>query len=227
MKLDLSKLVQSPFEDASWVTKVLIGSALQFFSFLLIPYFAFSGYYLKIIKETAEGEEKTLPEWDDWGKLIGSGFFFNVGLLIWLCVPLGLVLFGGGSMLMSIFAAASGGKGGAAAGLAGGTLSLVCLFAGSVLLLMISLLLPMLTIRFAETEQLGSLFQVGPAVKDIMTAPIDYIIILIAPTVFGFVFSTLTAITGGLASILALPCSVVLALILARLQGALKRDCLG
>lgn len=229
MKLDISKLVQSPFEDGSWMTKIAIGTVLQLLSILIVPYLAFTGYYLKTIKTTAEGEgeDKTLPEWDDWGGLISSGFMFNLGLFVWLSVPLGLMIFGGGSMIMSLVGGlAQGGKSGAAMGIAGGGIATICLLAGSALLMIISLIIPMLSIRFAMTGSLGSMFEVGPAIKDIMTAPVDYLIILIAPTVFGFVFSFLTGITGGLASILALPVSVLVAVIMARMQGALQRDCL-
>lgn len=226
MKIDVMKCIQSPFEDSNWITKVLIGTVLQFLSFLLIPIFAFSGYLLKITKDSAEGREEALPPWTDWGSLIMKGLTYQVGLLLWMAIPLGLMIFGGGSMIMSIVAAFQGGDAGSLVGVAGGTVAMMSFAVGCLLTLVFSVFLPALTLRFAITGQFGSLFQIGGAMADILAAPVDYLIILIAPMAFGLIFGTLTTLTGGLAGILALPVGVIIGIIVSRMMGAFYRECL-
>jgi hypothetical protein len=227
MRIDLSKCFQSPFEDSGWIVKVLIGSVLQLLSVFLIPLFAFTGYFLKATQQAAEGNDEKLPEWDDWGTLIMRGLVFNLGVALWVLLPTGLMIFGGWSIFASLIVGVSGNSGAsAAAGAVGGTLALACFAVGALLLFLVSIFLPAITIRYAVTNQFAEFLNVGGIFSLIMSGPLEYLVILIVPTVFMMAFGLVTTITGGLASILAIPAGVVLALIMAKLQGSFYRNCL-
>lgn len=226
MRIDISKSLQSPFSDQNWIMKVLIGTALQFLSFLLVPAFAVTGYYLKVLRQSCDGQDESLPEWDDWGALIISGLKYSLGVLILFVIPTALMIFGGGAMLMSLIAGFSGKSGAAAAGMAGGAMSIAALCIGSFLSLIITLLLPALSIRFAQNDSIGELFGFGQAVSDILRSPIDYLALLLVPVAAGVLSSLLVTLTAGLGSILLLPLGIILALGMARMQGSFYRNCL-
>ena len=227
MRIDIAKSLQSPFTDQNWIMKVVIGTVLQFLSFLLVPAWAVTGYFLKVLRQSSEGQDETLPEWDDWGSLIVSGLKYSLGVFILFAIPTALLVFGGGAMLMSFIAGISGKSGAAAAGLAGGAMSMAALAIGSLLCLIISLLLPALTIRFAQNESIGELFGFGQAVADIMRSPLEYLAVLGVPMVAGVLFSLMVTFTAGIGSILLPPLAIILALGMARMQGSYYRNCLG
>lgn len=73
----LSELFGYPFKDPKWVSKILIGSFLMFFGFLILPIFFIYGYFFEILKGAVAGAEPTLPEWDQWErKFIGGAKLF-------------------------------------------------------------------------------------------------------------------------------------------------------
>ncbi|MFA5508314.1 MAG: DUF4013 domain-containing protein [Vulcanimicrobiota bacterium] len=226
MKIDISKSLQSLFSDENWIKKVLIGTVLHILSFLLVPTWAFMGYFFKVLRQSSEGQEENLPEWDDWGALILSGLKYSVGMFILFLVPTALMIGGGGAMLMSLIAAFSGKSGGAAVGMAGGAMSMGALAIGIILSLLISLFVPALSIRFAETEEIGALFGFGQAMAVITRAPIDYLVLLLLPMAASAVIGVVLSLTGGLATILLPPVGVIIGLGMARLYGEYQRTCL-
>ena len=76
--MDYGKAFNYFTEDASWVNKFLIGALL---GIIPIVNFFVSGYMLRIID--AMPEDKTLPEWDDWGILFRNGAFLFLAFLVY------------------------------------------------------------------------------------------------------------------------------------------------
>lgn len=88
------QVLSYPFKDERWKSKVLIGVLIYLGNFIIpiLPALIISGYFYQIMHRILVGDGEThLPEWDDWGKLIGDGWrIFCVRILYQL--P-GLVLF--------------------------------------------------------------------------------------------------------------------------------------
>jgi hypothetical protein len=89
-----------PFKAADWKRKFLIGFLLYMAGFIIpiIPWIFVSGYIARIIKMGVNGDDFTLPEWDDWGDLLTKGLqLMGVGLMAVL--PF-IILFGCGYLTM-------------------------------------------------------------------------------------------------------------------------------
>ena len=75
--MDVNKAFTFVFDDERWITKVLIGSVLLFFSFLIVPVFFFAGYMIQIVRTVMDGLEDPLPEWEEWGRLFKDGLVYE------------------------------------------------------------------------------------------------------------------------------------------------------
>lgn len=224
MRLDVTKSVKFPLNDPSWPVKLGIGLLMQLLGFLIVPMLAFSGYMLQVVRDAANGNDENMPEWGDWGRLIMQGLMVSLASLIYMLIPMGLIIFGMGSFIASIIFGAS--RDSAVTGLAGGAMSLGLGGVGLLLLLVVCFLLPALMIRYATSGDFGSFFQVGQAVSDIMTSPIDYLMVVIVPIGLSGAFSFVVGLTGGLLAILSPVFVVITSLVGAHLAGDYYRNCL-
>ena len=75
--MDIGKSFGFVFEDEKWITKVLIGGLV---SLIPIVDFAALGYAVRTLKNVAEGAERPLPDWGEFGD------FFVKGLMVFLAV---------------------------------------------------------------------------------------------------------------------------------------------
>jgi hypothetical protein len=95
----LKAILKFPFQGPEWQNRLLIGAALNLANFLIpiVPSIFVNGYYVRLIRAAARGEEPGLPAWDDWGGLARDGLkSMLVGLVYML--PATIVIFG--SMLL-------------------------------------------------------------------------------------------------------------------------------
>ncbi len=73
----LVKTLAFPFKGREWGKKLAIGYLLTMAYFIvpLVPILFVTGYCRKIMKAIIlENAEPALPDWEDWGRLIGDGF---------------------------------------------------------------------------------------------------------------------------------------------------------
>ncbi|MBN1265148.1 MAG: DUF4013 domain-containing protein [Anaerolineales bacterium] len=87
------KVVRFPFEDKKWIEKLFILCSMVVGSILIIPTFFLLGYNYEIQRRMiVEGEEPTLPEWEDWGTLFKNGIkIFTVRFLY--SIPYYVIIF--------------------------------------------------------------------------------------------------------------------------------------
>ena len=85
--MDYGKAFTFVFDDEDWIKKLVIGGIL---SLIPIVNFIVLGYGLKVLKNVAEGAERPLPEWDDFGDYFVQGLMSFLGGLVW-AIPLILV----------------------------------------------------------------------------------------------------------------------------------------
>jgi hypothetical protein len=83
--VDIGRAFTAFMKDPEWIRKVLLGTLIS-----LIPFIGgivLLGWGLTIVKNTYEGRDDRLPEWDDFGGYLSKGFMAWVGALIW-CLPI-------------------------------------------------------------------------------------------------------------------------------------------
>ena len=205
MRLDLKENIVFPFSDPEWALKLLKTSIAYI---LLLPMPAVFGYQIAVIREAANGEDEALPEFsmENLGSLWVQGFKYMVVLTVLGAIPVCGV--GGLSY-------------GAYMGLADNGDPLPYILGGillfSLLMMVLAVVLPALLLRFAMTDSVASLFDVGSAIGDIKHGPGDYALIFIFPMIASIATSIVSF--TGIGAILVLPLTVLTLIIQGRMLG--------
>lgn len=88
--MDVERAIVYVFDDPDWLKKVAIGGLL-----LLVPIFGWlvvAGYGMRLIRCSYLGEDRTLPQWDDFGGDAVRGLKAMVVLFIW-SIPFWVIQF--------------------------------------------------------------------------------------------------------------------------------------
>ncbi|HMT20325.1 MAG TPA: DUF4013 domain-containing protein [Promineifilum sp.] len=167
--MDINKALRFVIEDKQWISKIIIGALLTALGFLIVPALIVQGYVVKIIRQVMGGDWDGLPEWDDWGKLLGDGFKVAVAT-----------------------AGISGSEDVAAIAATGGGLMMLCLM----LLFVVALLFltPAILIQYAIKDDFGACFRFGEVVAIIRNNLADILIAFLVTLVASFAFSVITGI---------------------------------
>ena len=180
---------------------VLVGGLLTLLSFLIVPAFFVTGYLVRVLDRTAEGETEA-PSFDDWGALLVDGVKSFVIALVYLIVPIALaaVFVGGGGGLIAL-----GGDSGVAS--AFGALGILV---GSILTLVVGLaiwyVLPAALANFAQDRRMGSAFafgEIAPVLRSgkYATAWLLGLLVIVVAGIVGGALSTIIPLIGGLAAL--------------------------
>ena len=73
-KFDFVRPLAFVFDDPRWLPKVLLGGVFALASIVLIGIFFIYGYLARLVRNTVEGVQHPLPEWDDLGEFFSEGF---------------------------------------------------------------------------------------------------------------------------------------------------------
>lgn len=161
--MDFGAAFSYMFKDPDWVKKLLIGAVLVIFSFLLVPGVFLAGYFVKATRNIASGEERPLPEWDNWGDLFVSGIKLIVVGLIY-GIALGLLVLIVTSLL----------------GPVGVLLALLVRIAYFVFG-------PVIVMRYLRDEEIADAFKFGEILELMQANSSDYIVLLLLSIVAGFI----------------------------------------
>jgi hypothetical protein len=149
-------------EDERWTTKIGIGAAIMFLSFLLfgIPTILLIGYQLAVTRRVMEGKDLPLPEWDDWGKLFMDGLYLVIAIFVYT-LPLWLLFcIGFGVSILPALGAGNEDVAAALGGVAALTwVVMMCLF--FILAIGLALVVPGIYIQYIRTNEFASLFRIG------------------------------------------------------------------
>ncbi len=192
--MDVNKAIRFIMEDKQWISKLIIGVLMSVLSFLILPVFILQGYVIKIVRHVMNGNWDSLPEWDDWGKLLKDGFFVAVAQFVYtlpfiLLMIIGGVATGGMANLM-------GSDDLAAITATGGGLLLLCL----VVLFAVALLFltPAILIQYAIKDDFGACFRFGEVFDIIRNHTSDiliaFLVTLVAAVVVSLVIGVLSLI---------------------------------
>ena len=145
-----------PFKDPDWLSKFLIGGIFTLLSFLLIGIPVLFGYFIEYLQRVRRNEQRPLPEWNEAGVKFITGFKFLVTLFVYyipliiIAIPVFVIMIIA-SIQESTFAGFFGGA----------TVFMVVLFVIIPYSLFITILTPIIAVRFAEREKIGDGLHVG------------------------------------------------------------------
>jgi len=185
--MDIGRSFTYTFEDQDWLKKILIGGVL-----LLIPIvnFVVIGYFIEALRNTAEGRELPLPEWDDFGGKFMKGLMAFIASSLYV-LPIIFVM----AVILGLTAAIAGSLDSDVAE----TVSTICPLIGNCLvfvyMILLMLILPAAVIQYALTEQFGAFFRFGGMMALIKANIGGYIIALLVAMVAGII----AQIVGGIA----------------------------
>lgn len=197
--MDIGKAFGFVFEDEEWVSKLLLGSVI-----LLIPIFGtfvLIGYTIAIIRNVKAGEPRPLPAWQDLGRYFMDGLMFWIASLLYmlpmwiLACPIAVIwglpaLAGESEDLMAILAGVSGVV----------SIGLACLM--TLYGILLSLLTPVVQIRYAESGEIGACLRFGEVFRFLFANIGPIIISQVLMWVAGAVVGTVVSIVISIVSLI-------------------------
>jgi hypothetical protein len=156
--------------------KILIGGLL---SLIPIVNLVVVGYAIKVIKNVADGVERPLPNWDEFGDLFVKGLMTALASLIW---TLPIMAF---AMVMAVFGTLGSN------GDAQSNVFAVCMMGMSCVVVLycffLGVLLPAAMARYAVTSEFVAFFRVGEIFHLVASHLGEYIISLLLMIVASFI----------------------------------------
>lgn len=101
---ELKSLFRFPFQGPDWANRFILGCALLFAGWVvpILPVLFVYGYALEVMRRVIDGEEPSLPPWQDWGRLFVDGLrAFTVSLVYLL--PAALISLGSMGLYFASF----------------------------------------------------------------------------------------------------------------------------
>lgn len=145
-----------PFRDPNWATKLLIGTVFAAFSVLLIGIPVVSGYCIELMQRVRRHEKYPLPEWKDVGVKFIVGLKYNVTMVIYY-IPVFILI-----IPLILLCVLSGIHGPYAAEVFCRTVALpIILIVVIPYSLLIAILTPVISAKFAERERIGDALRVN------------------------------------------------------------------
>lgn len=203
--MDLKRGLTFPTLDPQWIVKVLIGTLI---SLVPILNFVSVGYSLDVTRNVNNGQETPLPEWNDFGGQFIRGllaviiqFIWSLPLLVLVC-PFIFTIIGS----IDVETNQLTGAGGAA---------IACL---PILIIVGALVLSPFIMaantRFAITNQFSEAMP-GPVIREVRGNLRPWFTILAVAIGFGILAAALSFCTFGLGSLLLIPLSFYMQLVVA------------
>jgi hypothetical protein len=235
----LKPFFRFPFENHQARSRFLIGSALSLGGFIvpILPGLIASGYALRVMRSTAEGEPPSMPSWDDWAGFLSLGFRGAIIGFLFALPALAMFLLGiatyFSAFLVIPFSMRSGGSGEDAFFLLF-FLAMVAMFisvaVGSVLLVLGLVPLPASLTHFVQKEELAAAFRVREWWPILSANALGYFIaFVIVMGIFGLMYAVFyvfysTLVLACLAFIVMPPISFYASLVGGALFGDAYRE---
>ncbi len=191
--MDIIKAYTFIPNEKNWITKLLIGAVVVFFSFLFIPIFFLMGYGIAVARNVKDGHEDLMPDWkENLGQMFIEGGILWVAQLVYALPLLLLVVCIMLLILPAALAADTFDIGAAAGGAMAGSIALICI--GLLYALFLALVLPAVMIQFIRTEEIGSMFSFREVLGVARDNFVDILLLVVSVIVASFVFGLLAII---------------------------------
>lgn len=237
----LKSIFRFPFHGRDWLSRFVIGVALTFANFIvpIIPSLFVGGYTLRVMRRVIQGEEPSLPAWEDWGGLFKDGLRQWLISLVYL-LPGTLIYFGGTLLYFVVafsfpfLAVFTKDQRGLVLFPLLFLVSIAVLFLsislGSLLLILGAIPLPVATAHFVACDQVGAAFRVREWFRLLWANKLGYMIAfvivagLIAIIYIATMLTVYTFILWPLMYLIALPFGFYLSLVSAVVFGQTYRE---
>ncbi|HEY0735001.1 MAG TPA: DUF4013 domain-containing protein [Herpetosiphonaceae bacterium] len=215
--MDLKRGLTFPTLDPQWIVKVLIGTLIS-----LVPILNFVGvgYALDVTRNVNNGQETPLPEWNDFGGQFIRGLLAVIIQFIW-SLPLLVLVCPFAFILAGSVDADTGQLSGV------GSAAVAC---GPILLMVVGLVLAPFIMaantRFAITNQFSEAMP-GPVIREVRSNMRPWFTILAVVIGIGILAVALNFCTLGFGSILFIPLSFYMQLVVAHWYAQAHRQSTG
>ena len=178
----LGDALSYPSNSDDWLKTILIGGILMVASVLIIPAFLLQGYFVRVLRSAARGED-TPPSFEDWEGMLVDGFkLFGIAIAYSLfAIILPVIVVGIGAMISDIL------------GVILGLLAIVFMFA-------VSYLIPAAQTNFALTGKFGAAFEIKQVTDAAFTSQyfVAILLAMVVGGILGFISALLSFIVVGL-----------------------------
>jgi hypothetical protein len=141
------------FDDKNWVVKIILGAVFNLLTLVLIGIPFIFGYLLELAKNSSEGKELPLPEWDKLGDKFVRGLIYLIILIIY-SIP---------GMILSF-------------------IPCVKFCFGPLYFLALAFVLPYITVKYAQTGNFEDIFRFNE-IFDFVKTNINNLIIVVLLTI--------------------------------------------
>lgn len=179
--MDIGRAITYVFQDPQWLKKVLIGGLLFFIP--IIGWLIIGGYWLRVIRQVAQGQDVPLPEWNDFGGDLVRCLKGFVVYVVW-ALPV---------IVLAVCTGALGAIGDGTGSDASRAMAAVLALVGNCLLFLISLVIaffqPLFYSRLAMSEQISDGLAFGAIFSEVQGRFVDLLVVLIVAFVISLVAS--------------------------------------
>ena len=184
--LDFARAFRFVVDDPDWVKKILIGGAFTLLSAILVGAPFVAGYFVRLVRNVARGEERPLPEWDDLGGLFMDGLRAIAVYLAHLVAAMILPLTLGGLLLVVIAVSSQGGDAGEVVGTLA-AFGMVGVYAiGGLFMLVLMIYVPAALLRFVLYDRVSAAFEPREVFAIIRRNPANYFLAVVLYLVANF-----------------------------------------
>ncbi len=188
--MDIGRAITYVFQDPQWLKKVLIGGLLIFIP--IIGWLIIGGYWLRVIRQVAQGNDVPLPEWNDFGGDLVRGFKGFVVYVVW-ALPV---------IVLAVCTGALGAVGESTGSDAAAATAAILAIAGNCLSFLLSLVIaffqPLFYSRLAVSEQIADGLAFGAIFSEVPGRFVDLLVVLLVAFVISLaaVFGLLLCLVG-------------------------------
>jgi hypothetical protein len=157
------------FEDKNWVVKIILGAVFNLLMLVLVGIPFVLGYLLELAKNSSEGKELPLPEWDKLGDKFVRGLIYLVILIIY-SIP---------GMILSFIPCVK-----------------FCL--GPLYFLALAFVLPYITVKYAQTGSFEEVFRFNEIIEFVKNNLSNLVIVILLNIALGIIatFGVLALVVG-------------------------------
>lgn len=196
--MDFTRALMFPFDDEEWLKKLGIGVLVGLIP--IIGQMTQQGWSFEITKRVRRGDPRPLPDWSDFGGLLGTGFKLFIATLIYQIPTL---IFACIASFVWLLPAMSGDSDTAAAL---GGLAMTLMICCSCLIVIYAIVAAVVywggVIRFVDREELATFFQIGENFALVRDNIGDFGMALLYAILAGAIASVVSSVTFGLGGLL-------------------------
>jgi hypothetical protein len=203
--MDFTQALTYPFDDEDWLKKLGLAVLIQFIP--VVGTLALVGWSYEISRRVKAGDPTPLPDWSDFGGLLGKGFQLAIAYIIYQLPTLIFVCI---ISIIWVLPAMGGNNQDAAAALAGvaGIVAICC----SCIIVLYAIAAAIVFwggyVRYIDAPELSTFFAFGDNIQIVRDNLGDFGQALLFAIGGGLIAGVVSSVTAGIGSLIAQPFSM-------------------